>query len=295
MDVSNDLTELGRTPVAVVCSGVKSILDIPKTLEYLETQGVTVATLKSKHFPAFYTRDSGITSPITVESELEAARLVKANMDLQLSSGIVIAVPIPEQYSPDADKLQQIIDEAIQTATSQGIRGRDVTPFILNRVAVNSGGLSLRANVALVQENARVGTQIAIHLMELCKHDKHDNARSSILNTVSKASPSHRKPPIMIIGGTALDFTGRIETLGSTSKIMYTSNPGTLTQTLGGVGRNIAEACFRSGGNPVLVSVIGKDMIGRVCLDAMNALGMVCLVLLGVSLVRTLLIPLNQS
>ncbi|TPX39152.1 pseudouridylate synthase [Synchytrium endobioticum] len=269
MDVSNDLTELSRIKsVAVVCSGVKSILDIPKTLEHLETLGVPVATIKSKQFPAFYTRDSGIPSPLTLENELEAAKLIKANMDLRLPTGLVLAVPIPAEYAPDADHLQRIIDEAVQTAVALGISGRAVTPFILNRVAERSGGLSLKANVALVEQNARVGTRIARHLMELC-------TPSTYTTSITRpASPPRAASPIMIIGGTALDVTGRIDKASPFSPAMHTSNPGTATYTLGGVARNMAEACARCGSNPVLVSAVGADIFGTYCLDAIKALGM---------------------
>ncbi|TPX35252.1 pseudouridylate synthase [Synchytrium microbalum] len=255
MDVSADLTELGRTPVAVVCSGVK------------KTMGVTVATLNSNQFPAFYTRDSGIESPLTLPTEFEMAQLVKANLDLDLQSGLVIAVPIPEDKAPDAKLLQSVIEEAIQAAVSQGIHGKHVTPFILKRVAEKSKGLSLKANIALVENNARVGSRIAKHLADLYN----PSSQSSRNYSTARSQSAENSRPIVIIGGTALDFTGKID---ADTNPLYTSNPGIATQTLGGVGRNVAEACLRSGGNPVFVSAVGDDMVGRHCLDKLNSIGM---------------------
>ncbi|KAI8869893.1 indigoidine synthase A-like protein, partial [Ramicandelaber brevisporus] len=162
MDVSADLTELGRSPVAVVCAGVKSILDIGRTLEYLETQGVTVATLgETDDFPAFFVPKSGFRSPYQIKSAAEAAEIVRANRDLNAQSGMVFAVPIPADQAADAALIEKAIQQAIREMDEQGVAGRDATPFILGRVAQLTGGSSLAANIALVVNNARVGGEIA--------------------------------------------------------------------------------------------------------------------------------------
>ncbi|KAI9485526.1 MAG: Indigoidine synthase A family protein [Benjaminiella poitrasii] len=170
-DISADLTELGKTPISVVCAGVKSILDIPKTLEYLETQGVTVATLhnQSKRFPAFYTPDSGIDSPYHIDNTLDAAKSILANHQLELNSGIVFAVPIPNESAADVKSIQNAIDTAISEARSKRITGKEETPFLLKRIAELTKGESLAANIALVKNNAKIGSQIAVHLSELKK------------------------------------------------------------------------------------------------------------------------------
>ncbi|KAI8882176.1 erwinia chrysanthemi IndA protein-like protein-like protein [Backusella circina FSU 941] len=167
-DISADLTELGRTPIAVVCAGVKSILDIPKTLEVLETQGVTVTTIgKDNKFPAFYTPESGYCSPSFVEKPSEASKIIFANHQLNMESGMVFAVPIPSSEAADAKAIQQAIDTAISEARQNNILGKEETPFLLKRIAEITQGESLTANIALVKNNARVGGQIAAHLSKL--------------------------------------------------------------------------------------------------------------------------------
>ncbi|CAO3627522.1 unnamed protein product [Cunninghamella echinulata] len=167
-DISADLTELGKTPVAVVCAGVKSILDIEKTLEVLETQGVTVATIgESKRFPAFYTPDSGFNSPSQIKDISTAARTILANHDLDLQSGIVFAVPIPDKDAANAQAIQDAINTAVQEARNNGIRGKEETPFLLKRISELTQGKSLEANIALVKNNAKIGGQIAVELSKL--------------------------------------------------------------------------------------------------------------------------------
>ncbi|ORY96410.1 pseudouridine 5'-phosphate glycosidase [Syncephalastrum racemosum] len=164
-DISADLMELGRTPIAVVCAGVKSILDIEKTLEVLETQGVTVATVgNQKRFPAFYTPDSGFDSPYSVPTATEAAKIIAANHALAMDSGMVFAVPIPSEAAADVTSIQTAITTAIAEARSQGIKGKDETPFLLKRISEITAGDSLEANITLVKNNARVGAEIAAEL-----------------------------------------------------------------------------------------------------------------------------------
>ena len=158
-DVSADLTALSRTPVTVVSAGVKSILDIPRTLQYLETAGVTVGVFGSDEFPAFFSPSSGVKSPLTFTSISEVAQTIINNRLLNLPSGFLLACPNP---SPLAG-----VDEAVETAVGEvernGIEGKDVTPFLLKRVAELTEGESLTSNIALVENNARIGTDGEFH------------------------------------------------------------------------------------------------------------------------------------
>ncbi|GMY16061.1 pseudouridine-5'-phosphate glycosidase [Fagus crenata] len=164
MDVSSDLTELGRTPVAVISAGVKSILDIPRTLEYLETQGVCVAAYKTNDFPAFFTETSGCKVPCRVDSPEDYA-----NMKLKLNTGILFTVPIPKEHSASGSTIESAIQRALKEARDKSITGNAETPFLLARVNELTGGASLAANIALVKNNALVGARIAVALAQLTK------------------------------------------------------------------------------------------------------------------------------
>ncbi|MGB9781199.1 pseudouridine-5'-phosphate glycosidase [Caldanaerobacter sp.] len=168
-DVSADLQELANTDVAVVCAGAKAILDLPRTLEYLETFGVPVIGFKTEEFPAFYTRESGLKVDYMVEDEVEAARVIKTKWDLGLKGGILIANPIPEEYALDRAYIEKAIEEAIFEADRLGIRGKALTPFLLEKIKDLTGGKSLKANIELVKNNARVGAKIAVQLNKLYK------------------------------------------------------------------------------------------------------------------------------
>ncbi len=166
MDVSADLEELGRTPVAVVCAGAKSILDIPKTLEYLETKGVPVLVYRGDEFPAFYTSRSGIKAELRVDEASAIAGMIRAQWELGLGGGAVIANPIPTAYEMPSDVISAAIERALSEASERGVRGKDVTPFLLARVKDLTGGDSLESNIALVKNNAALAAAIA---MELCR------------------------------------------------------------------------------------------------------------------------------
>lgn len=161
MDVSADLDELGRTDVAVVCAGAKSILDIPKTLEYLETKGVPVIVYRGDEFPAFYTSRSGLRAELRMDSAADIAAMLKAKWGLGLSGGAVIANPIPVEYEMPPAVINAAIDQALADASAAGVRGKDVTPFLLARVKDLTGGDSLEANIALVMNNARLAAELA--------------------------------------------------------------------------------------------------------------------------------------
>lgn len=164
LDISADLTELGRTPVAVVCAGVKSILDIPKTLEFLETQRVPVIAYQSDDFPAFYTRSSGLRADHRLDTPEEIAQAINLHFALDTGTGLLIANPIPEQDALADSFIDASIAKAIEEATARGIGRKELTPFLLARINELSGGKSLKANIALVRNNVRLGALIATAL-----------------------------------------------------------------------------------------------------------------------------------
>ncbi len=165
-DISADLQELSRTPVAVVCSGAKSILDLPLTKEYLETMGVPVIGFGSEELPAFYCRESGLKVDYVVNNEVEAAKIIRAMQDLGLGGGIIIANPIPEEYALSMEYMNEMIEEAIGSAEKEGIKGKKLTPYLLNKIKELTGGKSLKANIELVKNNARVAAIIARELIK---------------------------------------------------------------------------------------------------------------------------------
>jgi pseudouridine-5'-phosphate glycosidase len=162
LDISADLAELARTPVAVVCSGAKIILDLPRTLELLETLGVPVVGFRTSSFPAFYVRESGLNLDLRVESAEEAARLMSIQWQLGLSSGIVFCNPPPESSALDRAQTESLIKTALIAANSEGIQGKAVTPYLLSYLSQASGGATLKANMDLLVSNASVAAQIAV-------------------------------------------------------------------------------------------------------------------------------------
>ena len=162
-DISADLVELGRTPTAVICAGVKSILDIPKTLEFLETQRVPVLTFGSDEFPAFYSRHSGQKAEHRCDTAGEIAEIIRCHRGLGIGSGLLIANPIPTEH---ALEIEPIVAAAIADAAKQGIVGKALTPFLLARINALSHGESLAANIALVRNNAALAAKIAVALAE---------------------------------------------------------------------------------------------------------------------------------
>lgn len=166
-DISADLTELARTDVAVVSAGVKSILDIGLTLEYLETQGVPVCTFGTDAFPAFYSRESGHEGSCRVDTFEEAASLMKSKWEAPLSGGLVIACPVPEAFEIPFEKMEAEIGKALEAAEKEKISGKALTPFLLSKIKDLTGGASLETNRRLVFENARVGAGVALAYAKL--------------------------------------------------------------------------------------------------------------------------------
>jgi pseudouridine-5'-phosphate glycosidase len=167
-DVSADLTALSRFPLLCVCAGAKAILDLPKTLEYLETLGVPVVGMGTDELPAFYSRASGLSLDVRVESPEEAARLALDHWDCEGRGAVLVCAPIPEEYELPAREVEQAISQAISRAHAEGIRGKAITPFLLSEMERLTQGRTLRANRALLINNAAVAGRIAVALARIC-------------------------------------------------------------------------------------------------------------------------------
>lgn len=262
MDVSADLTELSRTPVLVVSAGIKSILDIPRTLEVLETYSVPTVAYQTDEFPCFFSPNSGVMAPYRMDSAEEVASAFLAARDLQLSSGMLVAVPPPNSAG---ESIEHAIQEALAESNRLGLQGQAVTPFILKYVAEKTGGDSLRCNISLVQNNAKIGTDIAIAIAE------HNNA-TAVGVVPQRVVPSRVVPPkqapqpsrIIVMGGTVLDVVAKPK---AEKLILGTSNPADCTESDGGVGRNVAEVLGRLGSKPLLYSAVGGDARGQALRD----------------------------
>jgi pseudouridine-5'-phosphate glycosidase len=160
-DVSADLPELARTPIVVVCSGAKIVLDLSATREWLETHGVTVVGFQCDEFPAFYSRSSGLPVDVTVDSPMGVEEIVRAQRSLGMAAALLVTVPVPAQAEVPTELLQHSLKRALADVERQKISGREVTPFLLIRMAQESEGATLRANIALLENNVRVAAQIA--------------------------------------------------------------------------------------------------------------------------------------
>ncbi|HLO95569.1 MAG TPA: pseudouridine-5'-phosphate glycosidase [Burkholderiaceae bacterium] len=164
-DISADLQELARSSVAVVCAGAKSILDLPLTLEYLETHGVPVLSIGQDNFAAFYTPDSGLKADFRIDEPAEQARFLRAKWGLGLAGGVVISNPVPAEAAMPREEIERITAQALQEAQAQGIQGKAVTPYLLARIKELTGGRSLATNIALVRHNAQAGARLALALL----------------------------------------------------------------------------------------------------------------------------------
>lgn len=171
LDISADLIELSITPITVVCSGAKSILDLPKTLEVLETQGVAVVGYGTDEFPAFYSRSSGIALPHRLDNEVEIANLMYFQRQLHMKNGIVIANPIPEEAELSDDEIAPLIKQANKEADQ--VNGKALTPFLLKRIGELSAGRTIQANIELIKNNAQLGARIAVAFNEKIFAKKH--------------------------------------------------------------------------------------------------------------------------
>ncbi|CAP20605.2 Protein CBG23859 [Caenorhabditis briggsae] len=252
-DISADLQELSQTPVCVVCSGVKSILDIPKTVEYLETHSVNCVVYGEENvFPSFFTRKSGSKAQFQTESLEEVVQLLKTSNTLGLPFGTLLACPIPEKYAADGDLIQNAIDQAIREAIEQNIASQQVTPFILARINELTKGASMKTNIALLENNASIAGRLAA---KLC-----DRRPIAISKMDRNQSSMGAKPKVVSIGAAIVDF----EAITSEDvKDDGGSYNGRVVQRMGGVARNHAEASARLGCESIFISAIGDDQNGQ--------------------------------
>uniref|UniRef100_A0A8C4IJH8 Zgc:136858 n=1 Tax=Dicentrarchus labrax TaxID=13489 RepID=A0A8C4IJH8_DICLA len=248
LDISADLTELGRTPIAVVSAGVKSILDIGRTLEFLETQGVCVATYGTlKNFPAFFSPQSGFTSPYQVCNPEEAAKLIASTLSLGLQSGVLLAVPIPEEYAAAGQHIEEAIQAAVTEASGKSITGRDVTPFILQKVNEMTEGKSLQASILgryqlFLKQKKSSMVYYSLNILNLL-------CSQTLLSFITMLK-------LVVVGGINVDFLAK----GKTKSLLFgQTNPGSVCQSFGGVGRNIADSLSRLGCSPLFISATGAD------------------------------------
>lgn len=163
-DVSADLPELANTPITIVCAGAKAILDLPATREWLETNGIAVVGWQTDEMPAFYSRRSNLKADTRVETSKEAAAIIRARDALGLKNAVLIAAPVPEDFEVPAEKIETILQEAMREAANRKIRGKELTPFLLAEMSRRSGGETMSANLALLENNARIAAQIAAQL-----------------------------------------------------------------------------------------------------------------------------------
>ncbi|RYP74588.1 hypothetical protein DL771_002854 [Monosporascus sp. 5C6A] len=254
LDISADLTELGRTRMAVVASGCKGFLDIPRTLEYLETQGVLVSTFADGRqgavdFPAFWARDSGVRSPFVINTEEQAAAMILAQEKLNIESGLFFANPIPQEFAIPRSEMDAIIEQAVRESTEQGALGNENTPFILRRIRDLTNKRSVHANKALVRANVERAAKIAVAVSRLLCGDL-----------------THPRADIMVAGSVAVDlscdYTGQ-NAASDPSPQPHTSNPAQISQSIGGVGHNVALAAHRVSENTKvqLCSMVGDDIV----------------------------------
>ncbi|KAK7059005.1 hypothetical protein VNI00_001629 [Paramarasmius palmivorus] len=290
MDVSADLFELTRCPVGLVSSGIKSILDIGRTLEYLETLGVPVVPYGStKDFPAFFSRKSGFKTPWNADTPTLAAQILLSQEQLGMANGTLIAVPIPEEYEEEGLKIQKAVEQAVVESEQNGIAksGKEATPWLLRRIVELTGGQSLTSNIALLKNTALVGGTIAVEYGKLATNTSRDKnhvsppsvaKRNSDTYTQVSAESSPANPPkVIVTGASAVDVTSQSSTGTDTSLRIHSTVPGKISLTLGGVARNIAEAAHRVSQNKdsvMLLSPIADDLLGDFVRRETRKLGM---------------------
>ncbi|KAL4258794.1 Carbohydrate kinase PfkB domain-containing protein [Pleurotus pulmonarius] len=282
MDVSADLGELTRCPVGLVSAGVKSILDIGRTLEYLETLGVPVISYgKTTDFPAFFSPKSGFQSPWNVDNPLSAAQILYTQHQLGLQNGALIACPIPEQYEAAGASIQKAVEQAVAESEANGVNklGKAATPWLLKRIGELTKGESLASNIALLENTAAIGGQIAVQYAKLAQNSENASRTTTpaarvVEDTLSKQTPQER-PRLLIVGCAAIDISAQASPDGESALAAHSTIPGSVSLTLGGVGRNIAEAAHRlSPSDTKLISAIGDDSFGRLLLSELDKMGL---------------------
>ncbi|KAL3306400.1 carbohydrate kinase contains PfkB domain [Colletotrichum asianum] len=292
MDVSADLTELGRTRVAVISAGCKGFLDIPRTLEFLETHGAFVATFADGRtgkvdFPAFWVRESGTKSPLVVETEREAAAMILAQERLNIESGMLFANPIPEEHAIPREEMDVVIETAVNEALEKGFTGARNTPYVLGRIRALTEERSTLANVALVRNNVARATKIAVELSKMLKEGTESVSSSKLFTGYDAAAkpatkveaPKSSKADVLVAGSVAIDLSCDYHPLGDVKEVsphMHTSNPACINQSIGGVGHNVALAAHRVSKDVSvrLCSMVGDDVAGKTVLSSLESSGL---------------------
>ncbi|KAI0322659.1 indigoidine synthase A-like protein [Amylostereum chailletii] len=292
MDVSADLQELTRCPVGLVSAGVKSILDIGRS----ETLGVPVFTYgKSHQFPAFYSPRSEFKSPWRIDDPATAANVLYTQYSLGMQNGVLFGVPIPAQYEAIGERIQEAVQQAVLESEENGMskRGKEVTPWLLQRVGELTQGSSLKSNIALIENTALVGGQIAVAYAALAvqggaRNESNTHTPGFVPQKTTSATPSvsNIKAPakLIVVGSAAIDITAQAADVSGTNQNrgLHSTSPGSISLSLGGVGRNIAEAAHRilSSTSPslqdatALVSSVGSDSFGRLLTEEIGRVGM---------------------
>ncbi|KAI9065809.1 indigoidine synthase A-like protein [Trametes sanguinea] len=292
MDISADLHELTRCPVGLVSAGVKSILDIGRS----ETLGVPVVSYgPTDDFPAFYSRRSGFKSPWRINDPLSAARILHTQKQFGMSNGALFAVPIPEAYETVGQELQRAVEQAVLESEANGMsrRGKEATPWLLKRVGELTAGKSLASNIALIENTALVGGQIAVAYAQLAKERQPVTSHPHVVHKApasaaeSKPTEATELPPakLVIVGSAAVDITARADPVAGAARAnsnLHSTAPGVVSLTAGGVGRNVAEAAHRIltsyskdlSAATALVSPIGEDAFGQLLVAETEQVGL---------------------
>ncbi|CAK5083595.1 unnamed protein product [Meloidogyne enterolobii] len=267
LDISADLVELGRCPIAIVCAGVKSILDIGRTLEFLETQGVNVLVFDKKpNFPGFFIPQTEFLAPHCTASIEEISDIIVCSQQLGLQKGILIACPIPVEDKSKTELVQHSISQALNEANLKNIFGNKVTPFVLKRVAELSKGESLRLNISLLENNARIASQLAnLYTNKIKNTPKTMEDEDKIFVSSQIKNTKNEKPLVFCIGASIVDLEVlQKENFKNSPKVDISSYlPSNIVQRAGGVARNHAEALARLGIDVVLFSAFGTDLNGK--------------------------------
>ncbi|KAH3674656.1 hypothetical protein WICMUC_003202 [Wickerhamomyces mucosus] len=263
MDISADLEELSRTPVAVVCAGPKSILDIRRTNEYLETKGVFVGTFgdKGTNIPGFYTADSGVKSPYNFSSFESAAKIIHQGNSFQLGSGYLFCIPPPENVALESSLINSVIEQANLDAKERGISGKELTPFLLKRINESTNGQSVNSNIQFVLNNARAASQIAIELSKLECPNTIFTPQLNIPTDLTANGDITLTLDSLVVGSVGLDSLCQLK---ESSVRLNDSNPSNITTSIGGVGYNVANESFKNGNKSLgFISAVGKDIYGE--------------------------------
>lgn len=257
LDVSQDILTLATRPVLVVSAGVKSVLDVRATLELLEATAVPVLVWQAEKFPLFYTRESKFPAPAVVHGAREAAQVFRMGIENRTGGGMLLAVPVPVEQAAQAGKVESAVTQALEECKERKVSGKDVTPFLLRRVAVISGGESLRANVALAVHNATVAAQVSVQLSTLGRKQG------------SEREGRNRRLDVVVAGVAAIDV------IAKPHKVLVngSSSPGRVTRSLGGVACNVARAVANAGVNVGIVAAVGDDENGRSVREMLRTCG----------------------